>query len=220
VSGGLEDHELAARRGRWSTAEARIYPLAMVSVAAYQQALEAVSRLLDHLRAEVHDQVALVAYAADPTAARTLLDTVSLEAVGLHVDDLVGAACASRDRELSQAEDQQRRVDAVGRAMSAGDEWADVAFRRPFGLQGTVPELRIHLPSRRGVRAMLEADADTGAPRLRVVPVHVDFVTGDLAVIQEHEDLDLLVDDRTGWERAVAWFAGEWGAEVDARRHP
>ena len=83
-----------------------------------------------------------------------------------------------------------------------------------------MPELRVHLPSRRGVRAMLEADADTGAPRLRVVPVEVDLETGDLAVIEEHEDLDLLVDDRAGWERAVAWFAGEWGAEVDARRHP
>ena len=82
MSGGLEDHELAALRGRWSTAEARIYPLAMVSVAAYQQALEAVSRLLDHLRAEVHDQAALVAFAADRTAARALLDPVALEAVG------------------------------------------------------------------------------------------------------------------------------------------
>ena len=220
MSGGLEDHELAARRGRWSTAEARIYPLAMVSVAAYQQALEAVSRLLDHLRAEVHDHAALVAFSADLAAARALLDTVALEAVGLHVEDVVGAACASRDRELSQAEDQQRRLDAVRDATSAGAEWADVAFRRPFGLQGTVPELRIHLPSRRGIRAMLEADADTGAPRLRIVPVEVDLVTGDLAVIEEHEDLDLLVDDRAGWERAVAWFAGEWGAEVDARRHP
>ena len=220
MSGGLEDHELAALRGRWSTAEARIYPLAMVSVAAYQRALEAVSRLLDHLRAEVHDQAALVAFAADRTAARALLDPVALEVVGLDVDDLVGAACASRDRELSQAADQQRRVDAVRAATSAGAEWADVAFRRPFGLQGTVPELRVHVPSRRGVRAMLEADADTGAPRLRVVPVEVDLETGDLAVIEEHEDLDLLVDDRAGWERAVAWFAGEWGAEVDARRHP
>lgn len=220
MSGGLEDHGLAAQRGRWSTAEARIYPLAMVSVAAYQQALGAVSRLLDHLRAEVHDHAALVAFAADRTAALALLDPVALEAVGLDVDDLVGAACASRDRELSQAEERQRRVDAVRAASSEGAEWADVAFRRSFGLQGTVPELRVHLPSRRGVRAMLEADADTGAPRLRVVPVEVDLVTGDLAMIEEHEDLDLLVDDRAGWERAVAWFAGEWGAEVDARRHP
>ena len=212
MSGGLEDHERAALRGRWSTAEARIYPLAMVSVAAYQQALHAVSLLLDHLRAEVHDHAALVAFAADRTAASALLDPVALAAVGLDVDDVVGAACASRDRELSQAEDRQRRVDAIRDATSAGTEWADVAFRRPFGLQGTVPELRVHLPSRRGIRAMLEADAETGAPRLRVVPVEVDLVTGDLVVIEEHEDLDLLVDDRAGWERAVAWFAGEWGA--------
>ena len=98
MSGGLEDHELAALRGRWSTAEAHIYPLAMVSVSAYQHALEAVSRLLDHLRAEVHDHAALVAVAADRTAARALLDPVKLEAVGLDVDDLVGAACATRDR--------------------------------------------------------------------------------------------------------------------------
>jgi len=192
----------------------------MVSVTAYQQALQAVSRLLDHLRAEVHDHAALVAFSVDRAAARALLDPVALEAVGLDVDDLIGAACASRDRELSQAEDQQRRVDAIRAATSTGAEWADVASRRPFGLQGTVPELRVHLPSRRGVRTMLEADADTGAPRLRVVPVEVDLVTGALAVIEEHEDLDLLVDDRAGWERAVVWFAGEWGAEVDARRHP
>ena len=65
-----------------------------------------------------------------------------------------------------------------------------------------MPELRVHLPSRPGLRALLEADVDTGAPRLRIVPVEVDLETGELAVIEEHEDLDLVVDDRAGWERA------------------
>ena len=220
MSEGLDDHDLVAWRGRWSTAEARIYPLAMVSVPAYQEALSAVGVLLDHLRADIGDHAALVAFAARPEAAYELIDLAALQAVGLSMDDVVGATCASRDRELSQAEDRQRRLDIILAAASTGAEWADVPFRNTYGLQGTVPELRIHLPSRRGLRAMLEADPETGSPRLRLVPVDVDPATGDVTVIAEHEDLDLVVDDRAGWEAALAWFAGEWGADVDARRHP
>jgi hypothetical protein len=192
----------------------------MVSVPAYEQALHVVRLLLDHLRAEVHDHGALVRFATDPSAARELLDPVALELVGLSVDDLVGAACASRDRELAHQEECQRRVDVIRVATGGGAEWVDVPSPRAFGLQGSVPELRVHVPTRHGLRALLEADIDTGQPRLRIVAVDVDFETGEVSVMEALEDLDLVVEDRVGWEAAWAWFAGEWGADVDAHRHP
>ena len=224
---GPTDQELVALRGRWSTAEARVYPMAMVSVPAYEQALGAVATLLDHLRAEVHDTAALVRFAEQPDVARQLLDVPALELVGLTLDDLVGAACASRDRELALRVECQRRLDAI-RDAPAGAAWIDVPFRRAFGLLGTVPELRIHLAAGRGLRTSLEADVDTGAPRLRIVPVAVDLSTGDLTVAPEHADLDLVVDDRAAWDEAWAWFEGEFagerdagpGVQVDAPRHP
>ena len=151
---------------------------------------------------------------------RELLDPVALELVGLSVDDLVGAACASRDRELAHQEECQRRVDVIRVATGGGAEWVDVPSPRPFGLQGSVPELRVHVPTRHGLRALLEADIDTGQPRLRIVAVDVDFETGEVSVMEALEDLDLVVEDRVGWEAAWAWFAGEWGADVDAHRHP
>ena len=218
-----DEQELVALRGRWSTAEARIYPMAMVSVPAYEQALGAVATLLHHLRAEVLDTPALARFAAHPDAARGLIDVPRLELAGLNFDDLVGAACASRDRELALKEECQRRLDAM-RAAPAGVVWIDVPFRRAFGLLAMVPELRIHLPAGRGLRTSLEADVDTGAPRLRIVPVAIDLSTGELSVAPEHDDLDLVVDDTETWDEAWTWFAGEWDAgsdvEVDARRHP
>ena len=220
VSGPPDDLDLVALRGRWCTAEARIYPLAMVSVPAYEQALTAVAVLLDVLRAEVHDEAALVAFHARPRAAHERLDPVALGGVGLRVDDLVDAACAARDRELAQLAALQRRVDAIRAAAAAGATWADIPAQRAHGVQATVPELRVHLEARRGLHSTLEPDAETGEPRLRVVPVRVDLETGELAVIDELEDLDLLVDDREAWDAAFAWFVSEWDLDVDARHHP
>lgn len=220
MSEAPDDLDLAALRGRWSTAEARIYPLAMVSVPAYEQALTAVRVLLDVLRSEVHDEAALVAFHAHPRVAHERLDPASLGRVGLRIDDLVDAACAARDRELAQLADQQRRVDAIRAAVAAGAAWADVPARRRYGLPATVPELRVHLGARRGLLSTLEPDSETGEPRLRIVPVHVDLATGELAVIDELADLDLLVADREAWDATFAWFVSEWHLDVDARRHP
>jgi hypothetical protein len=209
VTDGPDEQELVAFRGRWSTAEARIYPMAMVSVPAYEQALTAVAALLDHLRAEVHDTAALVRFAEEPDSARRLLDVPVLELAGLSFQDLVGAACASRDRELILQEECQRRLDAI-RGTPPEADWVDVPFRRAFGLLATVPELRVLLSAGRGLRTSLEADVETGAPRLRIVPVAVDRSTGELSVLPEHADLDLLVDDRAAWDEAWTWFTGEW----------
>jgi hypothetical protein len=209
VTEGPDEHQLVALRGRWSTAEARIYPMAMVSVPAYEQALTAVATLLDHLRSEVHDTAALVRFAEHPDAARRLLDVPALELAGLTFEDLVGAACASRDRELALQEECRRRLEAIEAAPPAADR-VDVPFRRAFGLLATVPELRVLIAARRGLRTSLEADVETGAPRLRVVPVAVDLSTGELTVAPEHADLDLVVDDRAAWDEAWTWFAGEW----------
>jgi hypothetical protein len=209
VTDGPDDQELVALRGRWSTAEARIYPMAMVSVPAYERAVTAVAALLDHLRAEVPDTAALVRFAEQPDAARRLLDVPALELVGLNLEDLVGAACASRDRELMLQEERQRRLDAIRGAPPEAD-WVDVPSRRAFGLLATVPELRVLLPAGRGLRTSLEADVETGAPRLRIVPVVVDLSTGELSIAPEHADLDLAVDDRATWDEAWIWFTGEW----------
>ena len=203
------DGDLVALRGQWSTAEARIYPMAMVSVPAYEQALGAVATLLDHLRAEVHDTTALVRFSEHPELARELLDVPMLELVGLNLEDIVGAACASRDRELALVEERQRRQEAIA-GTGPDSAWVDVPFRRAYGLLATVPELRIHLGAGRGLRTILEADVDTGAPRLRVVPVVVGRTTGELSVDPEHAELDLVVDDRPAWDEAWTWFAGEW----------
>ena len=110
-------------------------------------------------------------------------------------------------------------------AAPAGAVWIDVPFRRAFGLLATVPELRIHLPAGRGLRTSLEADVDTGAPRLRDRPGrhrprHRRAVGGARARRPRPRRRR---PGRRGTRRG-RWFAGEWDAgsdvEVDARRHP
>ena len=214
------NHELGAARSRWSAAEARVYPLAMISVPAYQQAIEAVGGLLAFLREDVHDHQGLLAFSRDPTEALTRLDLGALQLVGLAPDDLDAAACATRDREITQAEDQQRRVEAFRAAREAGASWVDVASPATIGLLSTVPELRVHLGLARGVRTTLEPDLDTGEPQWRLVPVDVDLDTGEVTSHEGSETDELVARDRSGWDEILRRLAGEWGVEVDARHHP
>ena len=214
------DHELAAARGRWSAAEARVYPLAMVSVAAYQQAIEAVGTVLAFLREDVHDVGQLLSFSTAPAQAVDRLDLGGLARVGLAVDDLIAAACAGRDRELAQVAEQQRRVNAFRAARSGEQGWVEVPAQRAFGLQATVPELVVHLGQARGVLTTLEPDLETGEPRLRMIPVDVDLDAGDLVPRDEDGDVELLVDDRDEWDATLRGLAAAWGADVDGGRHP
>ena len=214
------DHELAAARARWSAAEARVYPLAMVSVPAYQQAIEAVGTVLAFLREDVQDHGQLLAFSDAPAEALERLDLGQLTLVGLAVDDLVAAACASRDRELTQVAEQQRRVSAFRTARSAGEAWVEVPARQAFGLRATVPELVVHLGLARGLLTTLEPDLETGEPRLRMIPVDADLDTGALLPREEGDAVELVVGDRDGWDATVRSLATAWGADVDDGRHP
>ena len=214
------DHELGAARSRWSAAEARVYPLAMISVPAYQQAIEAVGGLLAFLREDVHDHQGLLAFSRDPTEALTRLDLGALQLVGLAPDDLVAAACATRDREITQAEDQQRRVEAF--ASGAGG-------RRLVGGCGVsgdhrTPVHRARAPRspRPGPRGPHDAGARPRHRRTtwRLVPVDVDLATGEVTSHEGSETSELVARDRSGWDEILRRLAGEWGVEVDARHHP
>jgi len=119
-----------------------------------------------------------------------------------------------------QLQDQQRRREAAAAAADAGLAWMDIASAAVRGLLAGVPELRVHLPSRLGVRTWLQPDVDTGEPLLRLTPVALDPDTGALAALDEPDDLDLTAQDRAGWDAVLARLATLWGLEVDAQTSP
>jgi hypothetical protein len=192
----------------------------MVSVPAYEQAIEAIGTVLAFLREDIHDHGRLLAFSAAPVEALERLDLGQLALVGLAVDDLLAAACASRDRELSQVADQERRADAIRVARSAGRTWADVPARLAFGLRAEVPELAVHLALARGVLTVLEPDLETGEPRLRLIPVDADLDTGALFPRDDGDTVELLVSGRDEWVATVHALAASWGVDVDGDRHP
>jgi hypothetical protein len=112
--------ELVAR-GRWRSAEDRLYPTLLADPTTYQRSIAAVQAVVEELRRRATDIDSLLAAEA---AADELVATACPAGVPVPTDLLVAVACGMRHRELTAEIDGRRRQDAVRAAREAGEPWA------------------------------------------------------------------------------------------------
>jgi hypothetical protein len=193
----MNEHDLAPLRAQWRSAEAKVYPLAMVDTATYKLAVTAIATILERLRETIFSYEELSAFHACPGTPSDELQEAGRQDLW---PDLVGAACATRDREIGGRMERDRQVAAFSGAASAGVEWAEVAYERRFGLLSTVPELRVHLATGLGMHTSLEPDPITGDPQLLIVPVRVNVAVGGIIEIGGELGDARYAADRAGWD--------------------
>lgn len=193
----MNEHDLAPLRAQWRSAEAKVYPLAMVDTATYKLAITAIATMLAHLRETIFSYEELSAFHASPGNPSDDLQEAGREDLW---PDLIGAACATRDREIGGRMDRDRQVAAFSEAELAGAEWAEVAYERRFGLLSTVPEFRVHLATGLGIHTSLEPDPITGDPHLLMMPVRVNVAVGGITEIGGTLGEARYASDRTEWD--------------------
>ena len=193
----MNDHELAPLRAHWRSAEAKIYPLAMVDTSTYKLAITAIATVLTHLRETIFSYEELSAFHASPGNPSDDVEEAGRQDLW---PDLIGAACATRDREIGGRMERDRQVAAFSRAESAGVEWAEVTYERRFGLLSTVPEFRVHLATGLGIHTSLEPDPITGDPHLLMMPVRVNVAIGGIIEIGGELGEARYASDRTEWD--------------------
>lgn len=162
---------------RFTSAEARLYPLAMVDVDMYQRATALVGMLARHLRESCPDIEAVL---ARRDALLTLLPVLAAQAgvslAGLQTDTVVDCASAllCREGEAQHAADRaQARLDA---ARKSGQEWVVEESDPAMVMAGVFRKVELHLPTMCMVVSSVEADS-AGAPweyRLELVPAQID----------------------------------------------
>jgi hypothetical protein len=193
----MNEHDLAPLRARWRSAEAKVYPLAMVDTATYKLAITSIANVLAHLRETIFSYEELSAFYASPGSPSDDLQEAGRQDLW---PDLIGAACATRDREIGGRMERDRQVEAFSVAESAGVEWAEVAYERRFGLLGAVPEFRVHLATGLGIHTSLEPDPITGDPHLLIMPVRVNVALGGIIEIGGELGAARYASDRTEWD--------------------
>jgi hypothetical protein len=197
----MNEHDLAPLRAQWRAAEAKIYPLAMVDTTTYKLAVTAIAALLGDLRETVLSHEELAAFGASPGHPSDELREAGRQDLW---PDLIGAACATRDREIGGRMERDRQVAAFSAARSAGAEWAEVAYERRFGLLSTVPEFRVHVASGLGIHTSLEPDPITGDPQLLMMPVRVNVTVGGITEIGGDLGEPRYASNRAEWDVHVA----------------
>jgi hypothetical protein len=196
-SARMNEHDLAPLRAQWRSAEAKVYPLAMVDTATYKLAITAVAAVLAHLRETIFSYEELSAFHASPGNPSDDLQEAGRQDLW---PDLIGAACATRDREIGGRVERDRQVAAFSKAESTGAEWAEVAYERTFGLLSAVPEFRVHLTTGLGIHTSLEPDPITGNPQLLIMPVRVNVAVGGITEIGGELGEARYASDRAEWD--------------------
>lgn len=196
---------------RFTAAEARLYPLAMVDADLYQRATALVGMLARDLRENCPDIEAVL---ARRDVLLTLLPDQAAQAsvsmAGLQADTVVDCASALRCREVQgqRAEASARaRIDA---ARESGQEWLVEEPDPATVMAGVFRKVELHLPTGCIVVSSVEADS-AGVPseyRLELVPPQLD--TGAL----REERLESY-PDRASWVRARERMRAEVSGNPD-----
>jgi hypothetical protein len=193
----MNEHDLAPLRAQWRSAEAKVYPLAMVDTATYKLAITSIASVLAQLRETIFSYEELATFYASPGSPSDDVQEAGRQDLW---PDLIGAACATRDREIGGRMERDRQIEAFSGAESAGAEWAEVAYERRFGLLSTVPELRVHLATGLGIHTSLEPDPITGDPHLLMMPVRVNVAVGGIVEIGGELGEARHASDRAEWD--------------------
>jgi hypothetical protein len=157
---------------RFTAAESRLYPLALVDPAGYERAVAATGRLLTGLRSSSPDIGAVLAQR--DRLVESLTDTSgerSAELGGLSPETVVDAACAVRCRELWARDRARRAQQRVAAARAAGQEWLVEEPDADAVMTGEYRRVELHVPTGTMLVGVVESGgaADT-AYEVQVIP--------------------------------------------------
>ncbi|HET7661341.1 MAG TPA: hypothetical protein VFK66_13210 [Oryzihumus sp.] len=183
---------------RFTAAESRLYPLALVDPAGYERAVAATGRLLTELRTSCPDIGAVLAQ-REP-----LVESLAAasgerpaELGGLSPETVVDAACAVRCRELWARERARRAQHRVAAARAAGQEWLVEEPDADAVMTGEYRRVELHVPTGTALVGLVEAGGAQGtAYRLQVVPAPAADGTAPPEVSETY-------GDRASWVEAL-----------------
>jgi hypothetical protein len=196
---------------RFVSAEARLYPLAMVDADMYERATALVGLLARDLRENCPDIEAVL---GRRDTLLTLLPDLAAQAgvslAGLPTDTVVDCACALRCREAEAqtvAANARARIDA---ARESGQEWLVEEPDPAMVMAGVFRRVELHLPTMCIVVSSVEADS-VGAPleyRLELVPAQND--SND-----RRDGRAEIYSDRASWVLATERMRGELSGNLN-----
>jgi len=189
----------AATLARFTAAEDRLYPLAMVDSDRYQQATALVGLTVADLRQTCPDLAAVLArrevlVAGLPAAAAESGRSL----VGLQAETVVDCASALRYREITAEGAERVARERVAAARAAGQDWLVDEPSAAEAMAGISRRIETHLPS--GTVLFSNVEADTGgAPSAYTLQVLAGSADSGTA-----SDGDILTfQDRASWLAAA-----------------
>jgi hypothetical protein len=190
---------------RFTTAESRLYPVAMVDPEAYERAVTLTGRLLGDLRATCPDLDAvlrrreslMLTLTDDPDANR-------LSLVGLTPETLVDAASALRCRELRAEMDAAAAEARVAAAREAGQEWLVDEPDPAAVMAGFYRRIERHVPT----GAVLISSVEAGRPGVPAIYT-VQFIRPPDATRARADALTQTYRDEASWTQATHRYRAE-----------
>ena len=154
----------AATLARFTAAENRLYPLAMVDSDLYERATSLVGLTVADLRRTCPDLAALLARREDLVVG---LPAVAAESgrslAGLPAETVVDCASAMRYREITAEDAQTAARERVAAALEAGQDWLVDEPSEAEAMAGVMRRIETHLPTGTVLFSSVEVDS-AGAP--------------------------------------------------------
>lgn len=158
----------AAAMARFTDAEARLYPMAMIDAAGYERATTLVGLAVTELRQSCPDIESVLNHRADLIDALPAMgEAAGLNLGSLRPDDVVDAASAVRCRELQAASAAEARQARIAAARSAGVEWLVDEPDPAEVMAGSYRRVEVHLPTNSTLIASMQA---TEAYTIELIP--------------------------------------------------
>lgn len=190
---------------RFTIAESRLYPVAMVDPEAYQRAVTLTGRLLGDLRATCPDidavlrrrESLMLTLTDDPDANR-------LSLVGLTPETLVDAASALRCRELRAEMDAAAAEERFAAAREAGQEWLVDEPDPASVMAGFYRRIERHVPT----GAILVSSVEAGRPGVPATYT-VQLIPPPDATRARADALTQTYRDEASWTQAAQRYRAE-----------
>ena len=157
---------------RFTAAEGRLYPLALVDPGGYERAVALTGRLLTELRATCPDIDAVLRRRSALVEDLAATADGTAELAGLPPETPVDAACAVRCRELQEATRARQVAARLAAARAAGREWLVEEPDPEAVMAGQYRRVELHVPTGTALVCSVEAGS-SGSPtayRLEVIP--------------------------------------------------
>jgi hypothetical protein len=200
----------AAVLARFTAAEGRLYPMAMVDAERYQRATALVGLLVAQLRESCADLGAVLDRRGDLLEQLPVIaDDAQLRLAGLPADDIVDAASALRCRELQAADGAAARNARMAHAKTAGQAWFVAEEADPEEVMaGSYRRVELHLPTGSTMITSMEAGRSGASASYQIELIPARTASGSAA------SQTWVYPDQAAWVAAAERLRAELAAEA------